>query len=161
MKTDSGKEKINYVRVGVIRACLNRNYEKEELKVGLDRENRSEAYLCGRLFAVLEKVQVDSAGGDLNRTIRDAYFASAATKPVMVFPRLNRMAQNHLKKLEGKDRQKHDEYEKMIKEIVSKLGDTFYDYFNLKEQGEFIIGYYKQSQALFTGSKKDKESEEE
>lgn len=161
VKTDSGKEKINYVRVGVIRACLNRNYEKEELKVGLDRENRSEAYLCGRLFAVLEKVQVDSAGGELNRTIRDAYFASAATKPVMVFPRLNRLAQNHLKKLEGKDRQKHDEYEKMIKEIVSKLGDTFPDYFNLKEQGEFIIGYYKQSQALFARSKKDKESEEE
>lgn len=160
VKTDSGKEKINYVRAGVIRACLNRNYEKEELKVGLDRENRSEAYLCGRLFAVLEKVQIESAGGELNRTIRDAYFASAATKPVMVFPRLNRLAQNHLKKLEGKDRKKYEDYEKMIKEIVSKLGDTFSDYFNLKEQGEFIIGYYKQSQVLFAESKKNKDSEE-
>lgn len=157
VKTDSGKEKINNVRAGLIRACINRNYEKEELKVGLDKENRSEAYLCGRLFAVLEKVQSEAAGGDLNRTIRDGYFASAATKPVMVFPKLNRLAQNHLKKLEGKDRKKYQDYEKMIGEIVSKLGDGFPDYLNLREQGEFIIGYYKQSQVLFAETKKGSE----
>lgn len=157
VKTDSGKEKINNVRAGVIRACINRNYEKEELKVGLDKENRSEAYLCGRLFAVLEKVQSEAAGGELNRTIRDGYFASAATKPVMVFPKLNRLAQNHLKKLEGKDRKKYQDYEKMIREIVSKLGDGFPDYLNLREQGEFIIGYYKQSQVLFAETKKGSE----
>lgn len=159
VKTDNGKEKINYVRAGVIRACLNRNYEKEELKVGLDRENHSEAYLCGRLFAVLEKVQIESAGGELNRTIRDAYFSSAATKPVMVFPRLNRLAQNHLKKLEGKGREKYEAYEKLIKEIVSKLNDNFPDYLNLREQGEFIIGYYKQSQVMFAETKKAEDSE--
>ena len=125
--------------------------------MGLDKENRSEAYLCGRLFAVLEKVQSEAAGGDLNRTIRDGYFASAATKPVMVFPKLNRLAQNHLKKLEGKDRKKYQDYEKMIGEIVSKLGDGFPDYLNLREQGEFIIGYYKQSQVLFAETKKGSE----
>ena len=75
----------------------------------------------------------------------------------MVFPKLNRLAQNHLKKLEGKDRKKYQDYEKMIGEIVSKLGDGFPDYLNLREQGEFIIGYYKQSQVLFAETKKGSE----
>ena len=35
--------------------------------MALDLENKTPAYLCGRLFAVLEKLQQDASGGNLNR----------------------------------------------------------------------------------------------
>ena len=83
VKTDSDEENNNYIklndtRAGIIKACLNRKYEKEEITVALNKEDRDPAYLCGRLFAVLEKIQRESAEGTLNRTITDAYFSSAA-----------------------------------------------------------------------------------
>ena len=66
--------------------------------MSLDKTNQTPAYLCGRLFAVLEKLQQDASNNSLNRTIKDAYFASASAKPALVFPKLIRLAQNHLSK---------------------------------------------------------------
>ena len=74
VKTD-GDKRVNSVRAGVIKACINRNYKKEEFGVALDKDNCGQAYVCGRLFAVLEKLQRDASGIKLNRTIKDAYFA--------------------------------------------------------------------------------------
>ena len=93
---------LNRTRVGMIKAYINRKsrilYKKEELGMSLDKENQNPAYLCGRLFAVLEKLQQDALGNNLNTTIRDSYFASATSKPAIVFPRLLKLAQSHLKK---------------------------------------------------------------
>ncbi|MGN1116564.1 MAG: type I-C CRISPR-associated protein Cas8c/Csd1, partial [Candidatus Ornithomonoglobus sp.] len=54
-KTDKS---VNYARAGIIKACINRksriNNETEEIKMALDKDNYNQAYLCGRLFAVLE-----------------------------------------------------------------------------------------------------------
>ena len=97
VKTDADS-KVNNVRAGIIKACIHRNYKKGEFGVALDRENQTPAYLCGRLFAVLEKLQQEASGNSLNRTIKDAYFASASSKPAIVFPKLLRLAQNHLNK---------------------------------------------------------------
>ena len=120
VKTDSGKEKLNAVRAGVIKACINRNYSKEELKVALDLENHGQAYLCGRLFAVLEKLQQDASGNALNRTIKDAYFASASSKPALVFPKLIKLAQNHLNKVKYPGY-----YNNLIREIIGHLNGEF------------------------------------
>ena len=49
--------------------------------MALDIENNNQAYLCGRLFAVLEKVQSDALPG-LNRTIKDSYFCVSLCKSV-------------------------------------------------------------------------------
>lgn len=146
VKTDSDKE-INRIRAGVIKACLNRNYKKEEFGVALDKENDGQAYLCGRLFAVLEKLQLDASGNSLNRTIKDAYFASASSKPAMVFPKLMRLAQNHLSKTEKKTMVF---YSKLIGEIVDKLEGEFPETLLLQDQGRFIIGYYQQKQNFYT-----------
>lgn len=77
--TDSNnKIKINEVRAGLIKAFINRkarlNGDKEEITMSLDKENKNPAYLCGRLFAVLEKIQLEATDVKLNRTIKDAYF---------------------------------------------------------------------------------------
>lgn len=152
VKTDSDKE-INRIRAGVIKACLNRNYKKEEFSVALDKENHGQAYLCGRLFAVLEKLQQDASGNSLNRTIKDAYFASASSKPATVFPKLLRLAQNHLSKVEKKTMVF---YSKLTGEIVDNLNGEFPETLLLQDQGRFIIGYYQQRQNLFTKNQNEK-----
>ncbi len=146
---------INYVRAGIVKACINRNLrlnkQKEEIKVSLDKTNTNQAYLCGRLFAVLERIQ-QNALGNLNRTIKDSYFASACSTPSLVFPKLISLAQNHLKK---------DDFAKpnndLVGEIIDMLGTEFPSTLSLQEQGRFMIGYYQQVQDFFR--KKDKQEE--
>ena len=146
---------INYARAGIIKACINRNLrlnkQEEEIKVSLDKTNTNQAYLCGRLFAVLERIQ-QNALGNLNRTIKDSYFASACSTPSLVFPKLISLAQNHLKK---------DDFAKpnndLVGEIIDMLGTEFPSTLSLQEQGRFMIGYYQQVQDFFR--KKDKQED--
>lgn len=139
-----GDSKINGVRAGLIKACLNRNYIKEEFDVALDKENCGAAYLCGRLFAVMQKLQEDASKAKLNRTIKDGYFASASSRPAIVFPKLLRLAQNHLNKTNSEVF-----YNKLIGEIMDKMGGEFPETLLLQDQGRFVIGYYQQYQSFF------------
>lgn len=139
----------NRIRAGLIKAVLNRMAEKEEIPVTLDRENQNQAYLCGRLFAVLEQLQDTASGGNLNSTIKDRFFASAASKPVLVFPKLLKLSQNHLDKFRGKNERNYVFYNKLISEIIDMLQGEFPDTLLLADQGKFIIGYYQQRQRFF------------
>lgn len=156
IKTDEGNGKINLVRAGIIKACINNKKSKEELKVSLDKTNQTPAYLCGRLFAVLEKLQQDASNNSLNRTIKDAYFASASAKPALVFPKLLRLAQNHLNKVKYPVY-----YNKLIGEIMDGLNGGFPETLRLTDQGRFDVGYYQQNQDLWRKSTKSQETEED
>ena len=147
---------VNRIRAGIIKACINRNYKKEEFGVALDKENCGQAYVCGRLFAVLEKLQRDASGTKLNRTIKDAYFASASAKPAMVFPKLIRLAQNHLNKVKSEAY-----YSILLGEIMDKLNGEFPETLLLQDQGRFIVGYYQQYQSFFEKKEKVANSEME
>lgn len=155
VKTDTDM-KVNHVRAGIIKACINRFMKKEELKVSLDQENNNQAYVCGRLFAVLQRVQEHASNYSLNRTIKDSYFASAASKPVLVFPKLVILAQNHLKKIKYPVF-----YNKLMCEIMDKLDGNFPSMLSLSEQGEFIVGYHQQYQELFQKNDKNEKNIEE
>ena len=108
----------------------------------------------GRLFAVLEMVQKDALG-DVNATIKDKFFSSACTTPDLVFPRLLRLTQPHLRKL---DANKSIYREKQIQDIMCKLGNEFPKTLNTEKQGIFILGYYQQKQKLY--EKKNNTEEE-
>lgn len=125
--------------------------------MALDLENKNPAYLCGRLFAALEKLQTDALG-DLNRTIKDAYFASAVSRPAIILPRLEKLAQNHLKKLGSGKPKSEAFYNRLMGEINDKLDKEYPNRLSLKEQGKFIIGYYQQREELYR--KKDKQTDE-
>ena len=155
IKTDSDDEKNHYIklndtRVGIIKACLNRKYKKEEITMSWNEENKNPAYLCGGLFAIYEKIQQDSSGGNLNRTIKDSYFASACSRPSSVFPKLSKLAQNHMRKL-GEGTEIY--YNKMIGNITDNLDGEFPSTLSLDDQGRFIVGYYQMNKKLYTSSK--------
>lgn len=138
---------INGIRAGLIKSCVNRIKKKEEIKVALDRENRNQAYLCGRMFAALERLQERASGGGLNTTIKDKYFASASSKPALVFPKLIRLAQTHLKKLDSDGERAF--FNKLTGEIMDGIENKFPDTLLLTDQGRFAIGYYQQRQDFF------------
>lgn len=148
------KQYINDIRVGLIKAYLSRN-EKEEIKLSLDYENRDQAYLCGRLFAVLEMLQKEAIGKNINTTIKDKYFASAASKPATVFPKLLKLAQAHTSGLQEEKIKVH--YNKLIGQIINDINDEFPTTLSLVDQGKFIIGYYQQNQDFFV-KKEDRET---
>ena len=154
---ETGKNKkyvaVNAIRVGIIKAYLNRQnravHKKEEIGVSLDRNNENQAYLCGRLFAVLESVQQASVDGQLNRTIKDSYFASAASTPAAIFARLFKLSQYHLKKIAANKKGLEVHFNKLLGEIMDNLQDEFPTRLSLQEQGKFVIGYYQQRQDFY------------
>ncbi len=155
IKTDSDGEnehftKLNSIRAGIIKACLNRKHNKEEITMYLNENNCDPAYLCGRIFAVLEKIQQDQANNKLNSTIKDTYFSSAASKPSSIIPKLIQLSNNHLRKLDDKT---VVFYNKLLGGIIDKLDDSFPQTLDLDGQGRFIIGYYQQNKALYTSNK--------
>lgn len=155
IKTDTDS-KMSPIRAGIIKACINRNYaKKEEITMALNMENDNQAYLCGRLFAVLEKLQQE-AMGNVNRTIKDAYFASAASTPELVFPKLIKLAQNHINKVK-----RPVFFSRLIGEIMEKLQDEFPPgTLSLQDQGRFDIGYYQQYQSFFEKTNREEEQVE-
>lgn len=151
-------QKVNYVRAAVIKAVLVRKFRnypthpfKEALVMSLNEQSTIPAYLLGRLFAVLEKLQQEAIP-NANATIKDRYFATACATPASVFPVLLRLSQHHISKV-------GDYYhERTIQEILSRLdvsANPIPKRLTLDEQGVFILGYYHQRKDLWT-SKADK-----
>jgi CRISPR-associated protein Csd1 len=136
---------INFARACVIKGFLTRN-RKQEVSMALDRERSDPAYCLGRLFAALEKTQLDAHPGGINATIRDRFYSSASANPGAVFPRLLRTYQHHLAKLE---RGLAITRERLVQEILAPL-DGFPAQLNLTDQGAFAIGYYHQMQGFYT-----------
>lgn len=153
---DSSKNihKINYVRAAVIKAYLIRKYRHhdqnpfmEVLRMALNEQSTIPAYLLGRLFAVLEKVQGEAIG-DVNASIKDRYFTSACASPRTVFPTLLRLSQHHIAKAEygyASDRRIQD-----ILNLLDVEKNPIPSRLTLDEQGIFVLGYYHQRAAFFT-----------
>ena len=152
LRRNKAEQKITYGRAALIKAYLNRAIRSgslkntKELSMSLDRERNDIGYVLGRLFAVLEKTQSE-ANPSLNATIGDRYFGSASSTPIAVFGTLMRLSPHHLSKLEYEGRAVHLKWE--IGQILDKC-QKFPNHLNLEQQGFFAIGYYHETQFLFT-----------
>ncbi len=122
--------------------------------MALDLDRTEPAYVTGRLFALLERIQSDAADGELNSTIKDRYFSAASATPGSVFPRLIRLSQHHLSDLGKKKLGLKVNHDRLCGEIMGKLTD-FATHLNLEDQGLFAVGYYHQRQDFYTSKKKD------
>lgn len=140
---------VTWGRAEIIKAYLIQNYHWKEGEnfMALNTESCDTAYVLGRLFAVLESIQMDTNPG-IRSTIRDRYFNSASTAPASVFPILNRLKNSHLKKLEREKGSSKIFYERLLTELMGKL-EHFPLRLSLEEQGEFALGYYHQMQKRY------------
>lgn len=148
-REDNGKkfQSVNKNRARIIRACLKRQQYFHEEEYSMLQENSQDvAYTLGRLFAALEGIQQDAADGALNATIKDKFFSSACATPNLVFPRLLKLAQAHLAKL---DEGKRIYREKFLQDIIGRFDNPFPRTLTMEQQGMFILGYYQQKQKFF------------
>ncbi|GAB7081864.1 type I-C CRISPR-associated protein Cas8c/Csd1 [Megalodesulfovibrio paquesii] len=137
---------INYLRAAMIKGLLVRKARlantSEEITVSLNEDSTNIGYRLGRLFAVLEKAQLDALG-KVNATIKDRFYGAASATPRAVFPRLIRLAQHHIAKAEYGVR-----LDKALGQILDDVHE-FPAHLGLDDQGRFALGYYQQRNALY------------
>jgi len=135
-------------RAALLKAYLNRKPNNNEIKItmSLNLQNNNQAYLCGRLFAVYEKMQQEALGS-VNTSVRDRFYDSFSSTPNVALHRLDTLSVHHLQKL-SQGRQIY--FEKLKGEIIDKLnGEGLPHHFSLDDQSRFAIGYYQQRQQFF------------
>lgn len=158
IRAESGshdKKAIRIARMAIIKAYLNRtNSNNQKIEIMLDKSNTNQGYLCGRLFAVLDKIQEDANGIS---SIRERYMNAASATPASVFATILNLSSHHMEKLTNDGKKIF--FEKMKQEIMDKIPATgFPAHLNLQDQGRFFIGYYHQRQEFFT--KKEEENKD-
>ena len=132
-------------RAAIIKAYLNRISKNQKINVMLDKDNTNQGYLCGRLFAVLDKIQEEANN---QHSIRERYMNSASSTPAAVFSTILNLSNHHVENLKNEGRKIY--FEKLKQEIISKIeADGFKAQLDLQDQGRFFIGYYHQRQDFF------------
>ena len=156
IRAESGsKDAIRIARMAIIKAYLNRtNSNNKKIEIMLDKSNTNQGYLCGRLFAVLDKIQEDANGIS---SIRERYMNAASATPASVFATILNLSSHHMEKLTNGGKKIF--FEKMKQEIIDKISASgFPAHLDLQDQGRFFIGYYHQRQEFFT--KKEEENKD-
>ena len=159
IRAESGekdKNAVHITRAAIIKAYLNRKKNNEQkIQVMLDKENTNQGYLCGRLFAVLDKIQEEANN---QHSIRERYMNSASSTPAAVFSTILNLSNHHVENLKNEGRKIY--FDKLKQEIVSKIdADGFRPQLDLQDQGRFFIGYYHQRQDFFTKSEENNNEE--
>ena len=110
----------------------------------LNELERDPAYLCGRIMAVLARIQEAALGKDVGAGVVQRYYAAASATPALVLGRLIRTAQiAHLpspkigKKLKGW-------FEQQLEDLCSKLDRRIPRTLSLEGQTVFALGFYHQ-----------------
>lgn len=140
------EDKLSPARLALIKASLLRLIttrnpkENHTMTAELNTESRDPAYLCGRLFAVFDRLQYLALEG-VKAGVVERYYASASATPSMVMGRLFRNAQYHLSKADGGIA---TNISKDFETIASALGHEFPAALDLEAQGRFALGYYHQ-----------------
>ena len=139
-------------RIAIIKAFLNRqNVNDKRMEIMLDKRNTNQGYLCGRLFAVLDRIQEDANGIS---SIRERYMNAASSTPSSVFATILNLSSHHFENLSNEGKKVF--YEKLKQEIIDKISsDGFPAHLDLQDQGRFFVGYYHQRQDFFNKKRRE------
>lgn len=137
---DSEGPPLNHTRMGLIKAYLNRKNGECIVDTYLRTDHPDPAYHCGRLLAVLAKLQ-RAALGDVGAGVVQRYYAATSQTPALTFGRLLANAQNHLDKLSGGLAHIYNE---KLASILGQIDSVFPQTLSLERQSLFALGYYQQ-----------------
>jgi len=150
LRADHG---VSAMRAGILRSVLVRNFNlQKEAPVSFDPANREAGYLLGRLFAVHEQIQKVALGSNLNATIKDTFYGSAAAQPRRIFYLLETNSIHYLSKIGRQNRSRRVSLEKILRsimELMSPQDDPFPMNLPSKDQALFALGYYHQRNDFF------------
>ncbi|MBP1627894.1 MAG: hypothetical protein H6Q00_2369 [Holophagaceae bacterium] len=153
------ERQVTRMRAAVLKAVLNRTHRlqpasSKEITVSLDPTNTCPGYVLGRVFALLERIQLASNNyQEVNAGIRDRFYGAFSSSPCSTYPLLMKLKNHHLRKIERKGEAVN--LERLLGEVTDLLpAQGPKPHLSLDEQARFAIGYYHQRQALFTKSPK-------
>ena len=150
---DKDKNAVHITRAAILKAYLNRTNCNQKIEIMLDKDNNNQGYLCGRLFAVLDKIQEEANN---QHSIRERYMNSASSTPAAVFSTILNLSNHHVENLKNEGRKIF--FDKLKQEIISKVdANGFKAQLDLQDQGRFFIGYYHQRQDFFTKNDENNE----
>ncbi|MCR4411140.1 MAG: type I-C CRISPR-associated protein Cas8c/Csd1 [Thermoguttaceae bacterium] len=145
VQRNRAERKITRPRAALIKMVLlsqQTDFSQEDVMVQLDADNQEPAYLCGRLLAVLERIQQLAIPG-AGSTITDRFYGTFSSAPASVAGTLLRKSQAHLAKLRKERPGAESALQGKLEEI--QVGLSFFPRtLTLEQQGLFGLGYYHQ-----------------
>ena len=146
----TSKYPVTELRAALLKAYINRKHRKnpqiKQLTMALDKSNSNPAYLAGRLFALLERIQEKAIPG-VKANITDRYFRTASATPGIIFGRLLQLSAFHLSKIKKEHGGLGFYFDRQIQEVLELLpgGQASFDkFFTPDQQSIFAVGYYHQ-----------------
>ena len=146
----TSKYPVTELRAALLKAYINRKHRKnpqiKQLTMALDKSNSNPAYLAGRLFALLERIQEKAIPG-VKANITDRYFRTASATPGIIFGRLLQLSAFHLSKIKKEHGGLGFYFDRQIQEVLELLpGEqaSFDKFFTPDQQSIFAVGYYHQ-----------------
>lgn len=120
----------------------------QDVQCNLNPDHPHPAYHCGRLMAVLARIQRKALGEDVGAGVIQRYYAAASATPSLILGRLTRTSNFHLCKIKKQKEVKY--YEKKLYEIWCRINDNLPRTLDLEDQSLFALGYYQQMADLRT-----------
>lgn len=147
--------------------------EDKEYLMHPDPDDPSTARRLGRLFALIERIQLAALGDEVNATIKDKFLGAAAATPGQVFHNLLRNAEeHHLKRLRnGHSDAKWIKDSSHARAVGKKLGREMGELWasiaegaplqhSAEEQGLFLVGYYQERYRKRSADEADEQTAE-
>ncbi|MFG2000435.1 type I-C CRISPR-associated protein Cas8c/Csd1 [Spirillospora sp. NPDC048911] len=155
--------RLDTERAALVRLALRRRMtipDREVYLPTLNPDNHQPAYLSGRIFAVLEDIQLSAARTDgdeaPNVTFADRYFARAVTSPAVALVAGRRDAQAWLKRMRRTQPAFAHNARQRLDDLVDRLAEAggIPHGAVLADQAAFILGYHQQWADLRSGRRK-------
>lgn len=135
-------ESARHARLGLLKAYCNRNERLPKMLNALNELETNPAYLCGRVMAILARIQNLALPG-VGAGIVQRYYAAASATPALILGRLIRNAQiGHLPKIENEGLRRW--FERRLADVWSQMKSPPPRVLSLEEQTLFAMGYYHQ-----------------
>lgn len=149
--------RLDTARLALIRLALRRRNptNREAYMPTLNPHNHEPSYLAGRVFAVLEDIQLSAAraNGDEapGTTFTDRYFARAVTSPAVALVAGRRDARAWLRRMRARQPGWAYVAEQRLDELFTQIAEAggMPHGVVLADQAAFILGYHHQRAELF------------
>lgn len=146
---DKNSPGISHTQISLIKACLYDTITSKGYEMTSEQKDCKDiAYNLGRLWALVEKLQLEALGDRPNASITDKNFTSICTLPSRTIGRLQKNISYYIQLLRKKNVGKSIWLEREIAQVMEAIS-VLPDRLTIEERGMFLIGYFHKQTSLY------------